>query len=363
MDGSAVLNEAMTTPVSVARLEESGHAVWDDYVRDHPEGSPFHLTAWRKAVVNALGYEAPYLVARRDRQVVGVLPLVHAKTRLFGNNLISTAFSVGGGLICDDDSVAEALSRRSTLDRLADPDERLDGLAAIEMGSRLRLAAYVSLLASQMTAAGYVATRHNDSVLIDAPEDLNLVPVVSTNEFRAETTDLLFSYLRPGRQDDDLTVIDDVPSDRLIESLAAHRVEPLTALLDRLPVSQHAGIYRRLGDLAAFTVGVFPDHGEAVTVTESMLITVLRTLPVGIRSQMEGATPTDLFGTDTVTATLSQLRPIWYRRAARSISWPAVAESIGQLAENFDVTVRFLQVLTGTRLVETRDDLFDFRLL
>lgn len=259
--------------------------------------------------------------------------------------------------------VAEALSRRSTLDRLVDPDERLTGLAALEIGTRLRLAAYVSLLASQMTTAGYVATRHNDSVLIDSPEDLDLVPVVSATEFRVETTELLFSYLRPGRDDDELSIITDGPSDRLAESLAAHRVSPLIGLLDRLPVSQHAGVYRRLGDLATFTVGVFPDHGEAVDVTESMLVTVLRTLPLNIRDQMQGADAVDLFGADNVTAMLTQLGPIWYRRAARSISWPAVADPIASLAENFDVTTRFLQILTGTRLAESRDDLFDFKLL
>ena len=109
--------------------------------------------------------------------------------------------------------------------------------------------------------------------------------------------------------------------------------------------------------------GVFSDHGEAVEVTESSLVMILRTLPLNIRDQMQGADPTDLFGSSTVTAMLTQLGPIWYRRAARSISWPAVADPIASLAENFDVTTRFLQVLTGTRLVELRDDLFDFKLL
>jgi len=113
MDGSAVLNEATATTVSVARLEQGGNAIWDDYVRDHPNGSPFHLTAWRQAVTSALDYDAPYLMARRGQQVVGVLPLVHAKTRLFGNNMISTGFSVGGGLLVDDDAVAEVLSREA----------------------------------------------------------------------------------------------------------------------------------------------------------------------------------------------------------------------------------------------------------
>lgn len=42
--------------------------------------------------------------------MTGVLPLVHLKTPLFGNSLVSTAFSVGGGILADDDETAEALA-------------------------------------------------------------------------------------------------------------------------------------------------------------------------------------------------------------------------------------------------------------
>jgi FemAB-related protein (PEP-CTERM system-associated) len=92
----------MTEPVTISPLTLKDHAAWDDYVTDHADGSPFHMTAWRTAVINALGYDAPYLIARRGARIVGVLPLVHAKTRLFGNNLISAGFSVGGGILTDD---------------------------------------------------------------------------------------------------------------------------------------------------------------------------------------------------------------------------------------------------------------------
>ena len=33
----------------------------------------------------------------RAGEITGILPLVHVKTRLFGNGLISTGFTVGGG--------------------------------------------------------------------------------------------------------------------------------------------------------------------------------------------------------------------------------------------------------------------------
>ena len=99
----------MLKPVTVSHLTQADHAAWDDYVNDHDNGSPFHLIAWRQAVTEALGYDAPYLMARRDAQIVGILPIIHAKTRLFGNNLISSAFSVGGGILADDPNVEAEL--------------------------------------------------------------------------------------------------------------------------------------------------------------------------------------------------------------------------------------------------------------
>lgn len=61
-------------------------------------------------MVDALRYDAPYLIAWSGDRVVGVLPLIHLKTPLFGNTLVSTAFSVGGGVLADDDAVADALA-------------------------------------------------------------------------------------------------------------------------------------------------------------------------------------------------------------------------------------------------------------
>ena len=163
MDGSAALNDAMTMPVNVAPLERNAHAAWDDYVCDHAHGSPFHLTAWRKAVTSALNYDAPYLIARRAEQIVGVLPVVHAKTRLFGNNMISTGFSVGGGILADDDEVADALSREAI--SLAG-DRKVDSLEL-----RSEKARFEGWPTKAETYASYVAP-----MAADADERLKAIP-------------------------------------------------------------------------------------------------------------------------------------------------------------------------------------------
>lgn len=118
MDGSGFLQNTGSAQIEIVTLtsadfskDAAASAEWDAFVTQHPEGSPFHRLAWQRAVKSALGYDTPCLMAKSKGTVVGVLPLVHAKTPLFGNSLISTGFSVGGGVLADDDAVALALSK------------------------------------------------------------------------------------------------------------------------------------------------------------------------------------------------------------------------------------------------------------
>ena len=83
----------------------------DDYVRAHPDATPFHLTGWNVAVARACGQTAHCLVAQTaDGEVVGVLPLTEIRSPLFGKALVSTGFAVDGGILTRRDAVADALA-------------------------------------------------------------------------------------------------------------------------------------------------------------------------------------------------------------------------------------------------------------
>lgn len=110
MDGSNFHTGLIRTQISVSSLETKDRADWDAFVLSHPDSQPFHRLAWCDAVREALRYDTPCLIARGAGEVVGVLPLVHIKTPLFGNNLVSTGFSVGGGVLADDELVAAMLA-------------------------------------------------------------------------------------------------------------------------------------------------------------------------------------------------------------------------------------------------------------
>ena len=96
--------------VLIRTLDATARPAWDRFVlQDCPQASFFHLSAWKTVIEKAYGQNCPYLYAERDGQIVGVLPLVHIKSRLFGNRLISNGFTIGGGVAAMDPEAAQAL--------------------------------------------------------------------------------------------------------------------------------------------------------------------------------------------------------------------------------------------------------------
>jgi FemAB-related protein (PEP-CTERM system-associated) len=74
-------------------------AAIDDVVRRTAGATPFHLTAWSRAVERGCGQRARYLVAERGGAIVGMLPLTAMRSPLFGKALVSTGFGVDGGVL------------------------------------------------------------------------------------------------------------------------------------------------------------------------------------------------------------------------------------------------------------------------
>lgn len=82
----------------------------DDFVAGHAAGTPFHRTAWLRAIEQAMGHRAlAFAAIAPSGDMVGLLPLHHVRSRLFGHALVSTAFAVGGGLLLRDDRAARPL--------------------------------------------------------------------------------------------------------------------------------------------------------------------------------------------------------------------------------------------------------------
>lgn len=82
---------------------------WDAYVAARPDASHYHAWVWRAVVTESFGHATHYLSAERDGVLVGVLPLVLMRSRLFGSFLVSLPFFNYGGLLADDAEAGAAL--------------------------------------------------------------------------------------------------------------------------------------------------------------------------------------------------------------------------------------------------------------
>ncbi|HXH82030.1 MAG TPA: FemAB family XrtA/PEP-CTERM system-associated protein [Candidatus Tectomicrobia bacterium] len=104
----------MTT--SDVRITELGTdaAEWDAFVRLAPSGSPYHLTAWKRAVEDAFGHRAHYLMAWRRERLDGVLPLFEVSGLLGGRSLISVPYAVYGGVCAESPETRRALVDAAT---------------------------------------------------------------------------------------------------------------------------------------------------------------------------------------------------------------------------------------------------------
>jgi FemAB-related protein (PEP-CTERM system-associated) len=124
---------------------------WNAYVRQHPLGTVDHCWEWRRVFSEVFGHRSEYVAARRGGAIVGVLPLVLFRSRMFGRSVISLPMLNYGGLLADDEAVHDAL------------------LAEAERVGRAFGARYVELRhRSRMTSLP--VREHKVSVLLSLPD-------------------------------------------------------------------------------------------------------------------------------------------------------------------------------------------------
>jgi FemAB-related protein (PEP-CTERM system-associated) len=107
----------------IRELEPSRFADWDRFVMGEASATFFHRVGWKPVIERSFGHRTYFLYAERAGEIEGVLPLVHIKSRIFGNSLISLGFCVYGGPVASTAEALAALDRSARLlaDRLGVP--------------------------------------------------------------------------------------------------------------------------------------------------------------------------------------------------------------------------------------------------
>jgi FemAB-related protein (PEP-CTERM system-associated) len=96
----------------VVRTDATAGA-WDHYADGHPLATAYHHHGWLDVIRSAFGHETTSLVAESGDRIVGVLPLVHFRSRLFGRFAVSIPFVNYGGVLADDAEVERVLLNRA----------------------------------------------------------------------------------------------------------------------------------------------------------------------------------------------------------------------------------------------------------
>jgi FemAB-related protein (PEP-CTERM system-associated) len=80
-----------------------------DFIRAIPNARLCHSPEWVKMVEKVFGHKGHYFVAHENGEICGVLPLSYVRSRLFGNRLVSQAFSDYGGPLAINPETINAL--------------------------------------------------------------------------------------------------------------------------------------------------------------------------------------------------------------------------------------------------------------
>lgn len=87
--------------------EETG---WNQYVSGHAESTNYHRFEWKDVIEKTFGHKTFYLSSiDGNNRVTGILPLVHIKSALFGNSIVSMPFFNYGGILSDNEEAEKDL--------------------------------------------------------------------------------------------------------------------------------------------------------------------------------------------------------------------------------------------------------------
>ena len=133
----------------------------------------------------------------------------------------------------------------------------------------------------------------------------------------------------------------------------------LASLLEVVPEPERVGIYRRLGDLALFLTGVFPDHTAMRALAPIDTARLLRAARLAAGAGEPPGSQAEAVEPAGPVALLEHLGRRWYRLACDTAPSPTGAmRVVGEVAERFRQARRVLNLVTDRHLFVLRDRWF-----
>jgi FemAB-related protein (PEP-CTERM system-associated) len=166
--------------ISLLTQEKRHH--WDTFVSCQPDANLYHLSGWQDVIVKTYGHSTYYLIAESEEptvddlqsSVIGILPLVHMKSWVFGNILVSVPFFDMGGILAADDNTAKNL-----IDKAVSLGRQLN-VQSIE----LRQTHLLPLAGSEAGLLGWQRLKRENIAIFDKTQNPNRIMQPSTNKVR-----------------------------------------------------------------------------------------------------------------------------------------------------------------------------------
>jgi hypothetical protein len=151
-----------------------------------------------------------------------------------------------------------------------------------------------------------------------------------------------------------------IPTRRGLRKQRFSELDPvrLASLLDVVPDRERPGVYRRLGDVALFLTGVFPDHTETHELGPVAEARLLRAGGLRVATPRSDGLPEP--GTSGPVGLLERLGASWYHLATALVSAPLTGTMtvVADVADRFAEARRILNFLTDRYLLPYRSHWF-----
>jgi FemAB-related protein (PEP-CTERM system-associated) len=126
---------------------------WDNFAVAQDGFTHYHRLRWRAVMERVFGHECIYLAARDETdELVGVLPLVRVRSKVFGHYLVSMPFVNSGGPLGTEEGIRALADEAVSL-------SRMDRVKLLELRSRVKL------------EIGLPVSHRKITVLLDLPND------------------------------------------------------------------------------------------------------------------------------------------------------------------------------------------------
>lgn len=120
--------------LSIVPFLDDDKDLWDEWVTSNPWASFYHLWEWGEVLCKTYHYQRYYFALKRGKEILGVLPFMYIRSKIFANKLVSLPFAeYGGPLLTDSMDSSEIESALAIFSKTLSTLTRVLGVDYVEL--------------------------------------------------------------------------------------------------------------------------------------------------------------------------------------------------------------------------------------